>query len=952
MKFCTSLTLLFIAFLINALPGFGQEDLKISVTASHINADPGDEITYVIKYMNAGLTTASDVIITSQLPDMETYTYVSSNPQGVVLGNEITWNQSQIPELALLSNGERQITVTVKAGIPGSGDSQYSSGYYIPSATAILNSYATIKSNSTVIPLHSNTVSTTIVQNYSVHINNASGVIKSATGTTIYYMIQVSNNGNVYDRYDLSSLNYDCDGPGGKDYDKLSASFTDLNGNTITKTDWIEPDQAYFFLLKLTAPKGTNPGKWSCHDVIATSSASGYSGVGKIQTQTDGAPHYPLVSLSKIDDKDPVEAGELLNYTIYAFNSNDTYAANNFIIKETYPPNVSFVSSTPAPDPGGDNQWSLGNLEYGLAGAKTINITLRVNSLSNCGGIITNTVSASYDGCDASNPPQATVVTTIKSYPDLVISKTAKLSSTPARKGESITYTLSYQNIGSCDAPNSLIKDLFDEVHTNIVNAGGGTQSGSEISWTLGTLTPGQSGSITYSALIDPGSKFNPGTTIITNKAIISTSENESNLNNNTSIATIPVSVLPDMKVEVLSEKMIMEPGKQNTYTLKISNIGDIAASNVEIKNQLPTGLNVGFISDGGINLDGFIAWPVISTFEVGSSVEYQVKITPSCSFIPSITSITTVTSSIIDKDESNNSVTVHSVVQDITEPVLADIPTDMTTGCENIPAVGTPKASDNCDSTPVIHYLGEVSTRGTDPLLPDYYNYTLTRSWDASDASGNHSMPGTQVITVKDIVPPLMPVLQDVTVGECSGTPTAPTTTDICKGTLIGTPSTVFPITQQGTTVVTWTFDDGNGNVTTANQNVIVDDVTHPVPDMASLPDATGECSVTVTAPTATDNCKGKITATTTDPFTYSAQGTYTIHWTYDDGNGNTSSQTQTVVVDDVTAPVADITDLPVITGECSATITAPTSTDNCKGKITATTTDPLTYSAQGTYT
>ena len=140
--------------------------------------------------------------------------------------------------------------------------------------------------------------------------------------------------------------------------------------------------------------------------------------------------------------------------------------------------------------------------------------------------------------------------------------------------------------------------------------------------------------------------------------------------------------------------------------------------------------------------------------------------------------------------------------------------------------------------------------------------------------------------------------------------------------------------------------------NTSTQNQTVIVDDVTAPVADVTNLPDVTGECSATATAPTATDNCEGSITATTTDPTSYSAQGTYTITWTYDDGNGNTSTQNQTVIVDDITAPVEDVSVLPVLTDECSVTATAPTATDNCEGSITATTTDPTTYSTEGTYT
>src|SRR5690606_35583949 len=164
-------------------------------------------------------------------------------------------------------------------------------------------------------------------------------------------------------------------------------------------------------------------------------------------------------------------------------------------------------------------------------------------------------------------------------------------------------------------------------------------------------------------------------------------------------------------------------------------------------------------------------------------------------------------------------------------------------------------------------------------------------------------------------------------------------------------TTSDPISYSDQGTYVITWSFDDGNGNTSQQTQTVIVDDVTAPVPDLAVLPDATGECYVTVTAPTATDNCEGTITGTTTDPISYSDQGTFVITWTFDDGNGNTSQQTQTVIVDDVTAPVPDVASLPDATGECYVTVTAPTATDNCEGTITGTTSDPISYSDQGTY-
>jgi hypothetical protein len=39
----------------------------------------------------------------------------------------------------------------------------------------------------------------------------------------------------------------------------------------------------------------------------------------------------------------------------------------------------------------------------------------------------------------------------------------------------------------------------------------------------------------------------------------------------------------------------------------------------------------------------------------------------------------------------------------------------------------------------------------------------------------------------------------------------------------ITGTTTAVFPLTNAGTTTVTWTFDDGNGNTTTANQSITI---------------------------------------------------------------------------------------------------------------------------------
>ncbi len=238
----------------------------------------------------------------------------------------------------------------------------------------------------------------------------------------------------------------------------------------------------------------------------------------------------------------------------------------------------------------------------------------------------------------------------------------------------------------------------------------------------------------------------------------------------------------------------------------------------------------------------------------------------------------------------------------------------------------------------------------------------TVTVNWQrvtgfrVSEPTGFGLIVDTIIFNTTDTTAPIPNTtpLPDV-MAQCEVTSlTAPTAIDDSAGVITGTTTTTFPITTQGTTLVTWTYDDGNGNTSTQTQNVIIDDTTAPVPDVASLTDVTAECQVTsLTAPTATDNCAGSITATSDVTLPITTQGTTLVTWTYNDGNGNTSTQTQDVIIDDTTAPVPDATTLADVTAQCEvASLTAPTATDNCGGTITATTDAAFPITTQGTTT
>jgi hypothetical protein len=296
---------------------------------------------------------------------------------------------------------------------------------------------------------------------------------------------------------------------------------------------------------------------------------------------------------------------------------------------------------------------------------------------------------------------------------------------------------------------------------------------------------------------------------------------------------------------------------------------------------------------------------------------------------------------------DGNGNITTQNqniIIDDQTNPIanIVTLP-DITSEC-SVTSLTAPTATDNCAGT---------ITGTHNATLPITSQGTTVVTWTYNDGNGN-TITQNQNVIIDDSTGPIANVvtLADIT-SQCSvASLTAPTATDNCAGTITGTHNVTLPITTQGTTVVTWTYDDGNGNTTTQNQNVIIDDNTGPIANVVTLADITGQCSVaSLTAPTATDNCAGTITGTHNATLPITTQGTTVVTWTYDDGNGNTTTQNQNVIIDDNTGPIADVISLSEIISECSITsLTAPTATDNCAGTISGTHNATLPITTQGT--
>lgn len=101
-----------------------------------------------------------------------------------------------------------------------------------------------------------------------------------------------------------------------------------------------------------------------------------------------------------------------------------------------------------------------------------------------------------------------------------------------------------------------------------------------------------------------------------------------------------------------------------------------------------------------------------------------------------------------VSDGELSDSCTATVFVVDNIAPALSDIPADVTVECNSVPVAASPTATDNCDTKVAISF-NESRVNGS---CPD--SYTLTRTWTATDDTGNESSQ-SQTITVQDIIAP-----------------------------------------------------------------------------------------------------------------------------------------------------------------------------------------------------
>jgi len=269
---------------------------------------------------------------------------------------------------------------------------------------------------------------------------------------------------------------------------------------------------------------------------------------------------------------------------------------------------------------------------------------------------------------------------------------------------------------------------------------------------------------------------------------------------------------------------------------------------------------------------------------------------------------------------------TIKYAGRDLTSPVLAGIPADVTVECiSDVPPMPKknqgPTATDNCDTDVDISVSVDMS--GIDQTCQQG---TIVRTWTAMDDCGNEDVQ-SQTITVMDTMDPILTIPADETV-ECDAIPEIgeATAIDNCDPNVTVQFVSESEVDNDGdgcantyTIFRIWLATDCVGNFVQKTQTITVQDTTAPVLTVPA--DVVVQCDAVPVldehAATATDTCDENVEVTFIEEKRVDGDcaNAYTLFriWKAADCAGNETLNEQTIQVIDTVAPVlvipADVT-------------------------------------------
>lgn len=349
--------------------------------------------------------------------------------------------------------------------------------------------------------------------------------------------------------------------------------------------------------------------------------------------------------------------GTVVNFT-FAIRNEGNITASNVIVTDYLPCGYAFSTT-------GNAGWSQSgsNLNYtvvSITPGQLINVPLvltvqscaNINALTNIGEISGGNLPGGNPGQDADSTPDTNPGndppseddhdTEVLGYFDLSLVKSIASVPSNINYGSSITFNIAVSNQGTIPASNIQITDYLScGFAFNAVGNAGWTQSGSNLNYTISsTINPGSTITIPLTLTLQycalPNAWRNRSE--ITNSPPDSDSTPDTNPDNDPPAEDDHDEVVFPV-YDLSLDKTVINPlpsyniGQNVTFTINVTNQGNIAASNVIISDYLPCGYSFSPLGNAGWTLSGSTINYTIPSLNVGQTITLNVILTiQSCS--------------------------------------------------------------------------------------------------------------------------------------------------------------------------------------------------------------------------------------------------------------------------------------------------------------------------------
>ncbi|MBG9536880.1 hypothetical protein ABE43_09105 [Bacillus thuringiensis] len=321
-------------------------------------------------------------------------------------------------------------------------------------------------------------------------------------------------------------------------------------------------------------------------------------------TPTTVAVNTATVNPTKSANQAFVDIGDIITYTI-SLQNNGTVPATNVILTDPIPNGTSFIPNSVIvggvlqPNANPANGILIGTLNPNQA--TTITFQVRVISVPP-NGIIQNqgTVSSTYV-VNPSEPPVTKITPTpiTETHVDTVIVTPTKSANRQfVDIGDTITYTVTFQNLGTVPATNVTLTDPIPPgaaFITNSVTINGVPTPGEnpELGISFGTVNVGETITVTYQVTV---TSLPPDGTIRNQASFTyqyqpNPSEPPVTTTTTTPNVNIPINN-PNPTTTKSVDRQIADLGDTITFTVTFQNRGTVPATNVIVKDILPSGVS------------------------------------------------------------------------------------------------------------------------------------------------------------------------------------------------------------------------------------------------------------------------------------------------------------------------------------------------------------------------